>query len=359
MSDINHAYRAEYVLSRFKTGIPPAVKGIGKKGTEVRWKQTQRLWVQWYLKNNFTQATGGSKYTGLSNLMVRGEKITDASDPRWTKDLELGRFKLDQLDVGFAIDSTGSMGSIVAWIKRDVIKMMRAFELISREPRIGVVLYRDHGDDYVVWPIPLSHSAQALAKKLRGASAAGGGDMPEAIYPAMAVLLKKQRWSRSARAKKVVVLIGDAPPHEKTVEKIEKLVKAAAGKNFMVYAIKVRTHLHPMLRKLPNWDRKLTTFDKIAEWGNGQSFWVSFTAKGSHRDIYGVARPLSADAPEQIIFRRVFKAAVAAGYEDRIDSFVNVLMQYVNHSWKEQRRHRPPHKPGKPGKPRNPQERKQ
>ena len=196
MSDLNDAYRAELVLHRVYDGIPysyrsPALDGcrsetwytkLYHEGSRVMWQITQKRWADWFKDQDFKEIDPGElgPYKGLSTLMPAGEQITDSRDRRWAKDLELGAFMLDQVDVAFAVDSTGSMGRVVRWIQRDVVKMMRAFSLISYEPRIGVNLYRDHGDKYVIKAIPLTGDAQALSADLDKADAKGGGVMPEA-----------------------------------------------------------------------------------------------------------------------------------------------------------------------------------
>jgi len=367
MSNLDCAYRAELILRRITTAVPHSSR-LASKGSKVMWAQTQQNWAAWFRQAGLEEIEPGKGggYKGVSALMPRGEKILDTSDPKWRKDMELGRFRLDQLDVGFAVDSTGSMGKTVRWIQRDVIKMMQAFELISREPRISVVLYRDYGDQYVVRPISLTGDARRLAQALRGADAAGGGDFPEAVYEALMTLLKRQNWSVRPSARKVIVLLGDAPPHERHLKKIEQAVASAVRDGFVFYAIKVRTR-YQSVHGTPKYDPALATYDRIAQWGKGKSFWVSFLPE-SHRAsrTLGTASPPRDDLPEQVILREVLKAALADDYADRVDPFINVLMQYVETPVKEKREpfgpvqpHKPqvPHSVPKPVKPPDPQAR--
>ena len=352
MRHLDTAWRAEYVLGHFKSGVQHSGREMRKLGSTATWHRTYLRWLKWYETAGLKETpVEQSTYEGRSALLPAGEKITDSEDPKWRKDLELEKFKLKQLDVGFVIDSTGSMGPSLAWIRGDVVRMMRAFELVSREPRIGVTLYRDYGDKYLVSPIPLSGQAKVLAAALKSASAAGGVDIPEAVYAGLLATAKTYRWS-GPRARKVVVLMGDAPPHEKELEKIDELVKLGVKKGFVFYAIKVRSR-YPFKR--PNYDRQLTTFDRIAELGGGKSFWVDFHAMQQRRYRRGVAVPRSPIAPERVIFREMLKAAMARGYEDRVDAFVNVLEQYIERSRPEKRKAIPPHRrpsgPHRPGPP--------
>ena len=342
MRYLETAWRAEYVLGHMKSGVQHSGKEMRKLGSTATWFRTYVRWSEWYRKAGLKQIpVEESTYTGQSALLPAGEKITDSADPKWRKDLELEKFKLKQLDVGFVIDATGSMGPSLKWIRGDVVRMMRAFELVSREPRIGVTLYRDYGDQFLVWPIPLSSRAEMLAAALKGASARGGGDIPEGVYCGLLAIARTYRWS-GPRARKVVVLMGDAPPHKRELQKIDDLVGLGAKKGFMFYAVKVRSRYH---FKRPNYDPKLTTFDRIAKLGGGKSFWVDFHAMQERRYRRGVAVPRSPKAPERVIFREMLKAAMAKGYEDRVDAFVNVLEQYIERAAPEKRRTIPPYRP--------------
>ncbi len=337
MSQLDYAYRAEFVLRCVHGGIEPAMT-LRKKSSDEMWGRTQKRWMQWYKQTEFKEIDpgAGDSYTELSKIMPKGEKITDSNDKKWSKDLELSRLRLKHLQVGFAIDSTGSMGSVVQWIKRDVVKMMRAFELISREPRISVLLYRDRGDAYVVQGVPLIGSGEKLAFSLRNASAKGGGDIPEAVYEALYTIIKKQKWSKSSSARKVIVLVGDAPPQEKSLEKIEKLVNSSVRKQFKFFCIKVRSRYRNR-KKLPNYDRALATYDKIAEWGKGKSIWVDFRGRYHSSRNTGVARPQSENDSDRVVLREVLKALLEEGYRDRVDPFVDVLLEYVEAPVKEKR----------------------
>ena len=361
MGDLDHAYRAELVLRRVHGKIQHSSK-LSRRGSKVMWTTTQQAWAQWFQGQEFKEIDPGEggRYAGLSKTMPRGDKITNTRDPKWKKDLELRTFRLDQLDVGFAVDSTGTMGRTIRWIQRDVIKMLRAFELISREPRMGVALYRDYGDEYVVRNIPLTGNGRQLHQALRRATAQGGGDVPEALYEALLTLVKRQKWSAGSKAKKVIVIIGDAPPHEKTVDDINKFVAKSADKGFLFYTIKVRTRGQQIMRTLkrPNYDPQLATFDQIARSGNGKSFWASFIEDHHSSRSLGTAKPPSESSAERAIFREVLKAVLEEGYRDRVDPFINVLLEYVEGYVDEKRRpFGPAGRGGKGRPPRDPQAR--
>ncbi len=366
MDKLDNAYRAEYVLAGLNSGVPAAMTHQ-RDGSEAMWKQTQLAWAEWFKKTHPADKADEKlqPYAGQSALLAPPEKIADPADPKWRKDLELGRLSLDQLDVTFAVDSTGSMIQVVEWVKRDVLKMMRSFGAISREPRIGVVFYRDHGDEYVVQLHSLTDRGDELEQAIRGATAKGGADVPEAVYEALATAATKQKWSSGDRARKVIVLVGDAPPHENTLEEIDKLVDAAAAKGFRFHCIKARTA----------WGgADLSSFDRIAEHGKGKSFWVNFpavAADGTGRT--GIASPRVSGDPHRQIVGEVLKSILTEAYHDRAEPFVNVLLECLKDHVPEKRMafgpapppqprqrtepERQPRRPTPPPKPYDPQER--
>ena len=231
MDRLDDAYRAEYILLALDNADPTPSRDLVDQGSKSMWRETRTAWGDWFGGQKFAPGKG-RPYKGRSDLLPPPETIVNSRAAKWRKDLELGKLHLDRFDVTFAIDSTGSMEQVVEWIKRDVTRMMRAFGKISREPRIGVTFYRDHGDAYVTRTHKLTGDGRRLAAAIAKASAKGGGDVPEAVYDALRDVIREQRWTRSPGAAKIVVLVGDAEPHPKSIDRLRQLVTDAAGKGF-------------------------------------------------------------------------------------------------------------------------------
>lgn len=356
MGTLDTAYRAELVLHQVSDAVPlsynagalpPEHRGHAKhthlrhEGSKIMWAVTQRRWHDWFQEHTFAprKVQEDARYTGVGTLLPAGEKIVDASADKWQRELELPQFRIGNLDVGIVMDSTASMSRVIRWVQRDVVKLMETFKTISLEPRIGVILYRDPGDAYIVKGIRLTTNARRLKSRLEEAGAKGGGDMPEAVYAALHTMLHKQRWSKNRNTSKVVILLGDAPPHEENLPQIRTLVETAAKDNYQFHCVKVRTyHSGYFMRALgkKNWDPKLTSFDRIAGWGNGRSFWVSFMAEYGHRH-QRTARATSGHSPAQVILHNVLQGVLAKEYRDRVDPFLRVLLEYVHDPLVEQR----------------------
>ena len=320
MSNLDNAYRAEYVLQGLASGVAPAVTLVDK-GSAAMWAETQAAWTGWLGGANLKAKTEGlGSYTGQSTLMPKGETV-NPNDPRWHKDLELGLLHLDQLDVGFAVDSTGSMTEVIRWIQRDVMRLMRACGMLAREPRIGVCFYRDHGDEYVVKTTPLTDRGPDLAKAISGVVAKGGADVPEAVLDGLQALLNQQ-WSQGPRAKRVVILVGDAMPHKESMGEIQKLVEASAGGGFRFFAVKARTRYG---------SSDLSSFDQIAAWGKGKAIEVNFYDQTGNVPVGATAIAVAAEeGPYDQVMQEVVASIIPPNFRDRVPYFVKVLMQYVD-----------------------------
>ena len=93
----------------------------------------------------------------------------------------------DFLDLVLVVDTTGSMGDEIAFLQRELIGVTRA--AARKAPRLsiryGLVAYRDQGDDYVVKSYGFTGDSATMAGWLRGLTAEGGGDYPEAAAAAL------------------------------------------------------------------------------------------------------------------------------------------------------------------------------
>jgi Mg-chelatase subunit ChlD len=120
-----------------------------------------------------------------------------------------------RIEVCFVLDTTGSMGGLIEGAKQKIWSI--ANEMISAKPtpeiRIGLVAYRDRGDEYVTKPFDLTGDIDAIYSQLQGFKAAGGGDEPESVNEALEAAVRKMSWSADQQVLKIIFLVGDAPPH--------------------------------------------------------------------------------------------------------------------------------------------------
>jgi hypothetical protein len=145
------------------------------------------------------------------------------------------------VEVAFVLDTTGSMGGLIEGAKRKIWSIATA--IVDSNPdadiRMGLVAYRDIGDDYVTKTFDLTTDIQDLYANLLELKARGGGDWPESVNEALDVAVNKLRWTPSGDVKRIVFLVGDAPPHMDYEQdtKYPKTLAVAKQKDIIVNAV--------------------------------------------------------------------------------------------------------------------------
>lgn len=122
--------------------------------------------------------------------------------------------EINAVDLAFVVDTTGSMGGLIAAAQGQMIKMLQELtKAADIRLQLGVVEYRDHPpqDQMVYRAYPFTKNMQEAQKAINGLTANGGGDAPEAVLDGVVAACKELAWRRSAR--RLLVLVGDAPPH--------------------------------------------------------------------------------------------------------------------------------------------------
>ena len=119
------------------------------------------------------------------------------------------------IEVAFVLDTTGSMGGLIEGAKRKIWSIATAIADGNADVdiRMGLVTYRDIGDDYVTRTYDLTTDIQDLYANLLAVKARGGGDWPESVNEALDVTVNKLKWTPGSDARRIVFLVGDAPPH--------------------------------------------------------------------------------------------------------------------------------------------------
>ncbi|MDA0680496.1 MAG: VWA domain-containing protein [Proteobacteria bacterium] len=170
------------------------------------------------------------------------------------------------VDVVFVLDTTGSMSGLIETAKEKIWSI--ASTMASAQPtpdiRIGLVGYRDKGDEYVTRVVNLSGDLDSVYASLMEFQAGGGGDTPESVNKALYDAVHSMTWSRADQAYQVIFLVGDAPPHMDYHEvQYPAIVAAANEKGIVINTI-----------QSGNIPTTVVPWTTIASLGNGNFFQV-------------------------------------------------------------------------------------
>ena len=145
------------------------------------------------------------------------------------------------VEVAFVLDTTGSMGGLLEGAKRKIWSIATA--IVDSNPdadiRMGLVAYRDIGDEYVTRKFELTADIQDLYANLLELKARGGGDWPESVNEALDAAVNKMKWTDGGDVRRIVFLVGDAPPHMDYEQdtKYPVTLKVARQKDIIVNAV--------------------------------------------------------------------------------------------------------------------------
>jgi hypothetical protein len=145
------------------------------------------------------------------------------------------------VEVAFVLDTTGSMGPLIEGAKRKIWSI--ATSILEANPdaeiRMGLVAYRDIGDDYVTRKFELTTDIQDLYGNLLELRAHGGGDWPESVNEALHTAVTRLAWSYGPDICRIMFLVGDAPPHMDYAQdtKYPEVMRLARERDIVVNAV--------------------------------------------------------------------------------------------------------------------------
>ncbi|MDR2102691.1 MAG: VWA domain-containing protein [Treponema sp.] len=148
----------------------------------------------------------------------------------------LDKEKGKTLDLVLCLDTTSSMQDDINSVRKALIPMLRELIDSFASFRIGMVLYKDYFDEYLNRTVPFTADFEVFQRTLNAIRVNGGRDIPEAVYEALYEAALTFPWDAES---KLVILIGDAPPHPRQRGDISKEMadEAMAQRDIKVHAI--------------------------------------------------------------------------------------------------------------------------
>ena len=146
----------------------------------------------------------------------------------------------NKVDIFFMVDATGSMADEIRYLQVELDDIIQKIHNQQSELdlRIGSLVYRDHGDEYLTRKSSLSSDINETLGFLRKQSASGGGDYPEAVDVALEESVANEDWNDDALAR-ILFIVLDAPSHTQpeVIARLELQLRLAAKKGIRIVPI--------------------------------------------------------------------------------------------------------------------------
>jgi hypothetical protein len=180
-----------------------------------------------------------------------------------------------RLDLCFVLDVTGSMGDELTQIQATIGEISARIKSLPGEPavRYGLVAYRDRGDDFLTRKHDFTDDFAEFKRRLGTLAAAGGGDYPEALNPALNDAMTQLSWD-DGEAVRLTFVVGDAPPQlgdPQDVPYTRSMVKA------LERGIKIYPLAASGLDALGEY-----VFRQLAQFTGGKFLFLTYGGKTSH-----------------------------------------------------------------------------
>lgn len=168
------------------------------------------------------------------------------------------------LDIVMSFDTTGSMYSVLATVRRDMQKVAKElFKQFEGDLRIAVIAHGDYcdaGRTYVIRALDFTENVDDICTFIKETDATSGGDADECYELVLNTVRTKLSWNGGSQ--KIFMMIGDSNPHgvhyADNKEGIDwknesKLLKDMGIKVYAVHALsKVRSYSRAFYQKVAN-----------------------------------------------------------------------------------------------------------
>jgi hypothetical protein len=217
------------------SGTPAPVDGTGDPGSPVApqaGKLTAGVWDDNLNYDFFAKYLAQSK--GMPGLSIFGQADRDAAHQRAIA----AATAKTELDITLLLDTTSSMGDELSFLQTEfqaiAATLQAKFPQVT--PRFGLVLYRDHQDEYLTRPFPFTSDLSVFTANLGAQSANGGGDIPEAVPEGLEAGVGLG-WRTTSDVARLMFWVADAPQHAGEEQKVNAAAVAAQQKGIKIYPV--------------------------------------------------------------------------------------------------------------------------
>jgi hypothetical protein len=180
-----------------------------------------------------------------------------------------------RLDLCFVLDVTGSMGDELGQIQATIGEIAARIKSLPGSPavRFGLVAYRDKGDDFVTLKHDFTDDLAVFKTGLNALAAAGGGDYPEALNPALNEAVNQLSWD-DGEAVRLTFVVADAPPQVNVTQDVPYTTS-------MVQALEKGIKIYPLAASgLDRFGEYV--FRQLAQFTGGKFLFLTYGGQTSH-----------------------------------------------------------------------------
>ena len=154
----------------------------------------------------------------------------------------VGLLEKTGFDVVFVIDATYSMDFVIDAVKQQLANLVETIRRLVPNARVGLVLYKDKGEEFVVRKSDLTFHLDKLRSFIGNIQAGGGGDYEEAVMDGLKTATQQINWRKYAH--RVIVLVPSSPAHPQEVQQTEEFVRAFHQNGGLVYVLDLAEIMH-------------------------------------------------------------------------------------------------------------------
>jgi hypothetical protein len=154
----------------------------------------------------------------------------------------VGLLEKTGFDVVFLIDATDSMDFVIEPVKQQLANLVETIRKLVPNARVGLVLYKDKGEDFVVRKSDLTFHLDKLRSFIGNIQAGGGGDYEEAVMDGLKAATQQINWRKYAH--RVIVLVPSSPAHPQEEKQTEEFVRAFHQNGGLVYVLDLAEIMH-------------------------------------------------------------------------------------------------------------------
>ena len=212
--------------------IPPVRRGDKLAHYEGWWKRGRTALAR-------EQQTLLKAVQNAKREVPQGPSSSEPPAPEEDFYVRLERMARHGLQLCIVMDDTGSMGPWIGAATRGAVRLVARLKRYVPKFQAGLITYKDSA--YKRTRQGMTENDKELEKAFRKIAASGGGDWEEGVDKGIRMAMAQDMgWGRKAH--RVIVVIGDAPPHESDMPGLLRSIRSQREDPDYLYEYPIEIH---------------------------------------------------------------------------------------------------------------------